>query len=58
MFTTSSNPDEEAPTSARAGEEVLVSEQAAAFLVRQRAADIVEIIEILPDQQTKDDGQS
>ena len=58
MFTASPNPDVEAPTSAGEGEEVVVSEQAAAFLVRQRAADILEIIEIPADHGAKDGGQS
>jgi hypothetical protein len=35
-----------------------VSEQAAAFLVRQRAADIMEIIEAPADHRTKDDELS
>ena len=45
MLSASSDSERESPTSAGAGDEVLVSEDAAAFLVRQRAADIVEIIE-------------
>jgi hypothetical protein len=48
MFTASSDPELEPPISAGAGDELLVSEKTAAFLVRQRAADIVEIIE--PDE--------
>lgn len=48
MLAASSDPDLEAATSAAAGEEVVVSEEAAAFLVRQRAADIVEVIEMPP----------
>jgi hypothetical protein len=45
MLTASSDPELEAATSAAAGDEVVVSEETAAFLVRQRAADIVEVIE-------------
>jgi hypothetical protein len=45
MLTASSDPEREPSTSAGAGDEVLVSEETAAFLVRQRAADIIEIIE-------------
>jgi hypothetical protein len=44
----SSDPELEATTSAAAGEDVLVSEETAAFLVRQRAADIVEVVELPP----------
>jgi hypothetical protein len=39
-----SSPDE-SPQSAAAGEEVVVSEQVAAFLLRKRAADLVEVVE-------------
>ena len=42
MLTASSNPDREPPTSASAGEDVVVSEDVAAFLLRGRAADVVE----------------
>jgi hypothetical protein len=52
MLTASSDPELEPATSAAAGEDVVVSEANAAFLVRQRAADIVEVIEMLPP----DDG--
>ena len=45
MLSVSSDPEREPPTSASAGEEVVVSEETAAFLVRQRAAQIVEIVE-------------
>ncbi len=45
MLTMSPNPDQEPSTSAGAGDEVLVSEETAAFLMRQRAAEIIEIIE-------------
>ena len=45
MLTATSDPARETPTSAGAGEEVVVSEQTAVFLVGQRAAEIVEIIE-------------
>jgi hypothetical protein len=48
MLTASSDPELEAATSAAAGDEVVVSEETAAFLVRQRAADIVEVIETPP----------
>jgi hypothetical protein len=46
MITASSEPESEPATSAGTGDEVVVSEQAAAFLIRQRAADIVEVIEL------------
>ena len=42
------DPDSEPATSAGAGEEVVVSEKTAAFLVRQRAAHIVEVFD--PDE--------
>jgi hypothetical protein len=45
VLSVSSDPEREPATSAGAGEEVVVSEETAAFLIRQRAADIVEIIE-------------
>ena len=45
-FTASSDPELEPPVPAGAGDEVVVSEQAAAFLIRQRAADVVERIEL------------
>lgn len=45
MLTGSSDPEREPGISAGAGDEVVVTEETAAFLVRQRAADIVEIIE-------------
>jgi hypothetical protein len=48
MLTATDDPEREPATSAGAGEEVVVSEETAAFLVRQRAADIVEIFE--PDE--------
>jgi hypothetical protein len=54
MLTASSDPDLEAATSAAAGEEVVVPEEAAAFLVRQRAADIVEVIEMPPPHDGAD----
>lgn len=43
MLTATSDPEREPATSAGAGEEVIVSEQTAAFLVRGRAAEIVEV---------------
>jgi hypothetical protein len=49
MLTATADPEREPATSAGAGEEVVVSEKAAAFLVRQRAADIVEIFQ--PDER-------
>ena len=48
MFTATPDHDSEPATSAGVGEEVVVSEKTAAFLVRQRAADIVEIFD--PDE--------
>ena len=45
MLSATSDPRREPPATAGAEDEVVVSEEAAAFLVRQRAADIVEIIE-------------
>lgn len=45
MLTASSDPEREPATSAGAGDEVVVSEEAAAFLIRQRAAEIVEVID-------------
>lgn len=48
MLTATTDPDRQPATSAGAGEEVVVSEEAAAFLVRLRAADIIEIFE--PDE--------
>ena len=48
MFTATPDHDSESATSAGAGEEVVVSEKTAAFLVRQRAADIVGIFD--PDE--------
>ena len=54
MLTASS--DETQPEAANAGEEIVLSEVAAAFLVRQRAVDIIEVIdapkseEPLPEQ--------
>jgi len=44
MFTATAEPEREPAISAGAGEEVVVSEKTAAFLIRQRAADIVEIL--------------
>jgi hypothetical protein len=49
MLTATAGPEREPATSAGAGEEVVVSEETAAFLVRKRAADIVEIFE--PDER-------
>jgi GrpB-like predicted nucleotidyltransferase (UPF0157 family) len=46
VLTASSDPEREPPVSAGAGDEVVVSEKAAAFLIRQRAADVVERIEL------------
>jgi hypothetical protein len=48
MFTVTPGDGSEPPTSAGAGEEVVASEKTAAFLVRQRAADIVEVFD--PDE--------
>jgi hypothetical protein len=45
MLTASLDPEREPSTSAGAGDEVLVSEETAAFLMRQRAANVIEIIE-------------
>jgi hypothetical protein len=45
VLTASSDPEREPPVAGSAGDEVVVSEKAAAFLVRQGAADIVERIE-------------
>ncbi len=45
MFTATSEPDCEPPTSAAAGEEVVVSEETAAFLVRERSAVIIDVLE-------------
>ncbi len=45
MLTGTPDVAREPPTSAGAGDEVLVSESTAAFLVRKRAADVIEIIE-------------
>jgi hypothetical protein len=53
MVTASSDPELEPPVSAGTGEEVVVSEKAAAFLVRQRAADVVEVIEMPSDRGAK-----
>ena len=41
---TATNDGTEAP-SASSGDEVIVSEEVAAFLVRQRAAEVIEVIE-------------
>jgi hypothetical protein len=49
VLTASADPVLEPGTSAGAGDEVVVSEEVAAFLVRQRAADIVEVIDVTPD---------
>lgn len=46
VLTASSDPELEPPVSARAGDDVVVSEKAAAFLIRQRAADVVERIDL------------
>ena len=48
MFTMTPDRDSEPATSAGAGEEVIVSEKTAAFLVRQRAAEIIKIFN--PDE--------
>jgi hypothetical protein len=48
MLTATSDPELEPATSAAEGEEVVISEDAAAFLVRQRAADIVEVVQTPP----------
>jgi hypothetical protein len=48
MLGASSDPEFEPATSAAAGEEVVASEEAAAFLVQQRAADLIEVIELPP----------
>ena len=45
LLTATSDPERKPPTSAGAGDEVVVSEETAAFLVRQRAVEIVEVIE-------------
>jgi hypothetical protein len=45
MVTFTTDPEREPASTAGAAEEVIVSEETAAFLIRQRAADIVEIIE-------------
>lgn len=52
MLTATADPEREPATSAGAGEEVVVSEETAAFLVRQRSADIVEILEPGENDQT------
>lgn len=44
MLSASSDPQLDPPTSASAGDELVVSEGTAAFLVRQRAADIIEVV--------------
>lgn len=49
MVTMTADTEREPATSAGAGEEVVVSEETAAFLVRGRAADIVEIFQ--PDER-------
>jgi hypothetical protein len=41
---------DESPTSARAGDEIVASEQVAADLLRLRAADVIETIESEDDQ--------
>jgi len=48
---TASNDGTQTP-SASSGEEVVVSEEVAAFLVRQRAAHIAEVIEHDTEQET------
>ena len=45
MLTASPYSEREPPTSTGSGDEVVVSEEAAAFLIRQRAADVIEVIE-------------
>lgn len=45
MLTAISGPEREPGTSAVARDEIVVSEEVAAFLIRQRAAHIVEVIE-------------
>ncbi|HEX5583981.1 hypothetical protein [Gaiella sp.] len=45
MLAATSDPRREPAAAADGGDEVVVSEHTAAFLVRQRAADIVEIVE-------------
>jgi hypothetical protein len=52
MLAATSDPDHELATSAGAGDEVVVSEEAAAFLIRHRAAEIIEVIEPSDDNQT------
>jgi hypothetical protein len=58
MLSSSSDPNVEPPTSADAGAEVVVSETVAAFLVRQRAADIVEVIKMPADDGSTGHDQS
>jgi hypothetical protein len=45
MLTGSTDPENDPPNSAGAGEEVVVSEETAAFLIRHRSAEIIEIME-------------
>jgi hypothetical protein len=45
VFSSSADPERDPLISAGAGEEVVVSEKTAAFLVRQRSAEIIEVIE-------------
>ena len=45
MITARPDAESEPSTSAGVGDEILVSEQTAAFLIRQRAAEIIEIID-------------
>jgi hypothetical protein len=53
MFTATRDAETEPPTSAGENEEVVVSETAAAFLVRQRAAEILEVIETCDDSTAR-----
>jgi hypothetical protein len=50
----SSNQAESAP-SASAGNEIVIPEESAAFLIRQRAAEIIEVIEGSSDGETDRD---
>jgi hypothetical protein len=54
MVTMTADPEREPATSAGAGEEVVASEETAAFLLRERAADIVEIFE--PDERDQSES--
>jgi hypothetical protein len=48
FFTYTSSPDQ-TPVSASAGDEVVVSEDVAAELIRDRAAYVIEVIHVDPD---------